>query len=88
MVCVVQTSAYESRKPLGSWVTDLIHRVDFFSQWAETITTSVAKKYKFMTQPRSQAMASDHLETFPIQPRSFWLSGFFFPQGKQDISSL
>ncbi|XP_071080158.1 dynein axonemal heavy chain 6-like [Haliotis cracherodii] len=77
-----KTAAYESRKPLASWVTDLILRVDFFSQWAGTITTSVEKKFKIMTQNRSQAQSETDLgETFPMQPCSFWLSGFFFPQG-------
>ncbi|KAI8801429.1 dynein heavy chain and region D6 of dynein motor-domain-containing protein [Cladochytrium replicatum] len=45
-------AAYPSLKPLGAWVKDLIKRIEFVSQWAET-----------------------------GQPQSFWLSGFFFPQG-------
>ncbi|KAK2149323.1 hypothetical protein LSH36_455g05009 [Paralvinella palmiformis] len=29
--------SYESCKPLGAWITDLIQRVDFFSSWSELV---------------------------------------------------
>jgi len=44
--------AYASLKPLGSWIKDLILRVEFLSNW----------------------LVGD-------LPKSFWLSGFYFPQG-------
>ncbi|XP_041352994.1 dynein heavy chain 6, axonemal-like isoform X2 [Gigantopelta aegis] len=81
--------AYESRKPLASWVRDLVNRVDFFSLWAELITGSIERKFKALSnvnKPASQTQTAtspdDELEdTYPIQPHSFWLPGFFFPQG-------
>ncbi|MBN3302923.1 DYH6 protein, partial [Amia calva] len=52
--------SYESCKPLGSWIEDLVQRVRFFNAWAEQVKTSLLQR---------------------AQPRSFWLSAFFFPQG-------
>ncbi|CCW64140.1 unnamed protein product [Phytomonas sp. EM1] len=43
---------YLSRKPLASWFTDTLQRVEFFREW------------------------NDH-----GLPKSFWISGFYFPQG-------
>jgi dynein heavy chain len=48
-----EENAYLSLKPLLSWVTDLIERIRFMSDW---LLNGV--------------------------PKSFWISAFFFPQGK------
>ena len=44
--------AYPSLKPLTSWYTDLLERVNFMNEWLVN-----------------------------GQPTTFWMSGFFFPQG-------
>ncbi len=48
--------AYLSLKPLGSWMHDLIQRIEFMTGWVEA------------------------------DPKSYWLSAFFFPQGKPEHS--
>ncbi|EDV29711.1 uncharacterized protein TRIADDRAFT_18356 [Trichoplax adhaerens] len=46
------TAAYPSLKPLGSWIKDLILRIQFINTWISN-----------------------------GNPKAFWISGFFFPQG-------
>ncbi|KAK3092231.1 hypothetical protein FSP39_000084 [Pinctada imbricata] len=72
-------AAYESCKPLGSWIQDLGMRVEFFSMWADLICNNVEKiiKIKLFSKP-GEIEEEDLLRN---QPRAFWLSGFFFPQG-------
>ncbi|KAK3576323.1 hypothetical protein CHS0354_039732 [Potamilus streckersoni] len=77
-----KNAAYESRKPLASWITDLCMRVDFFSLWAELIINSVEKLMKpVQAQKGGTPPEEETKETLRSQPYSFWLSGFFFPQG-------
>lgn len=74
--------AYESRKSLGSWVNNLFMRVDFFAQWAELIITSVDKLMKPVMASKTPAPDILEVEEVPrSQPDSYWLSGFYFPQG-------
>ena len=76
-VCVLQKVSYESCKPLGSWVTDLQHRIDFFSKWSDMVMD--AKENKIKIESGAMEMGLDSLRE---EPRSFWLPAFFFPQGK------
>ncbi|XP_019625905.1 PREDICTED: LOW QUALITY PROTEIN: dynein heavy chain 6, axonemal-like [Branchiostoma belcheri] len=79
-----QEAAYESCKPLGSWVKDLAQRTDFFSTWAELVIGNMEKKMGINRPVSKQSPLSLDLgegEVTRDGPRSFWLSGFFFPQG-------
>ncbi|CAC5424056.1 DNAH [Mytilus coruscus] len=73
-------AAYESCKPLGSWIYDLKLRVDFFAMWAELIITNTEKliKQAVSTKGAPEIEGEDLMRNLP---RAFWLSGFFFPQG-------
>ncbi|XP_022090728.1 dynein heavy chain 6, axonemal-like isoform X2 [Acanthaster planci] len=73
-----QQAAYESCKPLGSWVADLQRRVDFFSKWSDLVSEAKERKAKGQNQQTAEPADLDALRE---QPRSFWLPGFFFPQG-------
>ncbi|XP_038073413.1 dynein heavy chain 6, axonemal-like isoform X3 [Patiria miniata] len=73
-----QQAAYESCKPLGSWVADLQRRVDFFAKWSDLVSEAKERKAKGQSQPSVEPADIDALRE---QPRSFWLPGFFFPQG-------
>ena len=77
-----QNVAYESRKSLASWVNNLYSRVDFFAQWGELIINSVEKLMKPVMASKGPApeILEDE-EPARCQPDSYWLSGFFFPQG-------
>ncbi len=33
----LQQASYESLKPLGGWVRDLVQRVEFFNTWLEQV---------------------------------------------------
>ncbi|XP_053375273.1 dynein axonemal heavy chain 6-like isoform X4 [Mercenaria mercenaria] len=76
-----KTASYESRKPLGSWIQNLYMRVDFFAQWAEMMLNTVEKLMKPVLGSKNPAAEVDFKEIPRCQPYSFWLSGFFFPQG-------
>ncbi|CAH1791320.1 unnamed protein product [Owenia fusiformis] len=72
--------SYESCKPLFPWVKDLVQRVDMFYNWSELVINALER-------PANQKAAAktvtdpDELDKLRDQPRSFWLPGFFFPQG-------
>ena len=85
-VFLFQSASYESRKPLGSWVQNLFMRVDFFAQWAEMILNSVEKLMKPVLGAKSQQAEIDFTEIPRSLPYSYWLSGFFFPQGIENRS--
>ncbi|XP_029448950.1 dynein heavy chain 14, axonemal isoform X2 [Rhinatrema bivittatum] len=88
--------SYESCKPLGSWIDDLIQRVNFFATWANQVISCIQHKFGYLTEFQRKTKRALHtpLSTQPEgcpktpssgssreQPSSFWLSGFFFPQG-------
>ncbi|XP_063958044.1 dynein axonemal heavy chain 6-like isoform X2 [Lytechinus pictus] len=76
-----QQAAYESCKPLGSWGIDLQQRVDFFSRWSDLIIAAKERKEKALGAQGQAPMEPEDVENLREQPRSFWLPGFFFPQG-------
>ncbi len=85
---VLQQASYESCKPLGAWVQDLIQRVDFFSEWSELVISTAAKALKpppqqpqGQQQQKVEVPPEEEITVIKAQPRSFWLSAFFFPQG-------
>ncbi|XP_070181014.1 dynein axonemal heavy chain 6-like [Littorina saxatilis] len=75
-----KAAAYESNKPLGSWVKDLDQRVDFFSSWAEILCRTIERQFRQVTRQVGQPEVETD-EPMRTQPNSFWLPGFFFPQG-------
>ncbi|XP_077989551.1 dynein axonemal heavy chain 6-like [Glandiceps talaboti] len=78
-----QKAAYESCKPLGSWALDLQQRVDFMCKWSEQIANVAERRLKEKTAAAQGQTLPDleDLDSLREQPRSFWLSAFFFPQG-------
>ena len=57
-------------------------RVDFFAQWGELIVTSVEKLMKPVMAVKASTVEVLETEEEPRStPDSYWLSGFFFPQG-------
>ncbi|KAH3851243.1 hypothetical protein DPMN_093722, partial [Dreissena polymorpha] len=74
--------SYESCKPLGSWVENLHMRVDFFAQWAELLLSSVERLMKPALGAKGGPVGELDPQEVPCSlPHSYWLSGFFFPQG-------
>jgi hypothetical protein len=57
-------------------------RVDFFAQWAEMMLNTVEKLMKPVLGSKNPTTEVDLQEVPRCQPYSYWLSGFFFPQGK------
>jgi len=92
---MLQQFAYESCKPLAQWVSDLIQRVTFFSGWAKLVTAASEKALRSQLigtylQRLQMSRSSNDQESSPgrawhTQPSSFWLSGFFFPQGSSTL---
>ncbi|XP_078503488.1 dynein axonemal heavy chain 14 [Lissotriton helveticus] len=83
-----QQHSYESCKSLGSWVEDLIQRVNFFSTWAKQVINCIKLRFSLLTDPQKKTKTTVSEEDVEEsrsksveQPGSFWLSGFFFPQG-------
>nr|XP_029531899.1 dynein heavy chain 14, axonemal [Oncorhynchus nerka] len=77
--------SYESCMALGSWIQDLEQRVWFFRAWADNIKINLIEKipiisggvYSLNRPPKTDLQQSLKNR----KPRSYWLSGFFFPQG-------
>ena len=86
----LQQAAYESCKPLGSWVADLQQRVDFFTKWSDQILAARERREKGAqgVQGAPGPMELEDMENDREQPRSFWLPGFFFPQGEHTLLLL
>ncbi|XP_067420874.1 dynein axonemal heavy chain 14 [Emydura macquarii macquarii] len=89
-----QLYSYMSNKPLGSWIDDLILRVNFFATWANQVITCIQLRYNNLMMLQKQAKTPGTLFSSPTgektnintnciqgNPSRFWLSGFFFPQG-------
>uniref|UniRef100_A0A4W3JPJ3 Dynein heavy chain C-terminal domain-containing protein n=1 Tax=Callorhinchus milii TaxID=7868 RepID=A0A4W3JPJ3_CALMI len=80
--------SYESCKPLGSWIDDLIQRVNFFSTWSDNLIRVAQQKLRIIAKEQGkrleqimQPISEQPGKTYQAQPCAFWLSGFFFPQG-------
>lgn len=84
----LQNAAYESCKPLGSWIYDLKLRVDFFALWADLIIGNVEKLIKQKIAVKGTAPVTEGDDLTRNLPRAFWLSGFFFPQGMMKTPRL
>jgi hypothetical protein len=67
-------------------VHNLVRRVDFFSHWLELVMNKVEKTLKGAQGPQPgkavSAASTEEMEVTCYYPRSYWLSGFFFPQGE------
>ncbi|XP_069810836.1 dynein axonemal heavy chain 14 isoform X3 [Dendropsophus ebraccatus] len=89
-----QQCSYESCKLLGSWVDDLVQRLEFFASWSGRVILCAQERFvaqlglRKMTYTFSRPNSSqtaDNLEATTSElreePSSFWLPAFFFPQG-------
>ncbi|XP_035825271.1 dynein heavy chain 6, axonemal [Aplysia californica] len=75
-----KNAAYESTKPLASWVTDLQNRVKFFYNWAKLLSSTIERKFRQIV--RNLKEVEGEWDGPPVTtPTSFWLPAFFFPQG-------
>uniref|UniRef100_A0A8D1P3N7 Dynein axonemal heavy chain 14 n=1 Tax=Sus scrofa TaxID=9823 RepID=A0A8D1P3N7_PIG len=85
-----QKYAYKSSKPLGSWVNDLIQRLNFFNTWAKMAHTAIHHRYmRLITTWKHPAPSPSHHPRHPTGqkneffegfPARYWLPAFFFPQ--------
>lgn len=75
-----QNAAYESTKSLSSWVTDLGMRVEFFAGWAKLLSSTIERRFRQIIR-NVKEIECETETTAVTQPSSFWLPGFFFPQG-------
>ncbi|XP_069582586.1 dynein axonemal heavy chain 14 [Ranitomeya imitator] len=89
-----QQYAYESCQLLGSWVDDLVQRVEFFASWSRQVISCAEERFgdrlglqkKTIRYSRpSSAQTTENAEgtttQLPRDANSFWLPAFFFPQG-------
>ncbi|XP_051881424.1 dynein axonemal heavy chain 6-like [Pristis pectinata] len=75
-----QLHSYESCKPLGSWIDDLIDRVNFFRSWSVQFVAGAQQRIAAVQEkPASQRNVTQQICN--IDPSAFWLSAFFCPQG-------
>ncbi|XP_078256078.1 dynein axonemal heavy chain 6-like [Rhinoraja longicauda] len=75
-----QLHSYDSCRHLGSWIDDLIDRVNFFKNWAAQFVIGAQQRIS----PARDKIASQRKptrQTCDVYPSAFWLSAFFFPQG-------
>nr|XP_056709345.1 dynein axonemal heavy chain 14 [Euleptes europaea] len=84
-----QQHSYASCKPLGSWIEDLILRLNFFAKWADRVITCMEARHNYLVmlqrQTRTLLKPDEDPDSFSDSnqghPCRFWLPGFFFPQG-------
>ncbi|XP_063775070.1 dynein axonemal heavy chain 14 isoform X3 [Pseudophryne corroboree] len=86
-----QRWSYESCKLLGSWVDDLVQRLDFFATWSGRVVSRVQERYGQQlgvrkpfthSHPNSSQASSLNIAVPQLgEPHSYWLPAFFFPQG-------
>ncbi|XP_066216240.1 dynein axonemal heavy chain 14 [Saccopteryx leptura] len=85
-----QKYAYNSCKPLSSWVNDLIQRLNFFNTWAKMAYTAIHHRYmRFVSAWRDSTISPSPAPCSPVDKKSsffegfparYWLPAFFFPQ--------
>ncbi|XP_072105024.1 dynein axonemal heavy chain 6-like isoform X2 [Mobula birostris] len=75
-----QLHSYDSCKPLGSWIDDLVDRVNFFRTWSVQFVAGAQQRIVVL-QERSASQRSVTQQTCNVNPSAFWLSAFFSPQG-------
>ncbi|XP_063469485.1 dynein axonemal heavy chain 14 isoform X1 [Symphalangus syndactylus] len=85
-----QKHAYRSRKPLSSWIDDLIQRLNLFKTWAKVAYTVIQRRYmRFFTVWKQSIPSSSQKCKHPEDsennffegfPSRYWLPAFFFPQ--------
>lgn len=87
----VQSLSFNSCKPLGSWVMDLLLRVRFFQNWTAGLVSAVERSFKTTSSSGSPEQSKDEKSVDAVHlahPKRYWLSGFFFPQGLCKIISI
>ncbi|XP_044147930.1 LOW QUALITY PROTEIN: dynein axonemal heavy chain 14 [Bufo gargarizans] len=87
-----QQCSYESCKLLGSWVDDLVQRLEFFASWSRRVIACAQerfgdqlglqkKTFRYSRPNSSQKTEAVTTTQLREEPSSFWLPAFFFPQG-------
>ncbi|XP_059839458.1 dynein axonemal heavy chain 6-like [Hypanus sabinus] len=75
-----QLHSYDSCKPLGSWIDDLVDRVNFFRTWSVQFVAGAQQRIVVLQEkPASQWSVTQ--QACNVNPSAFWLSAFFYPQG-------
>ncbi|XP_051780645.1 dynein axonemal heavy chain 6-like [Erpetoichthys calabaricus] len=73
--------SYESCKPLLSWIEDLIQRVQFFRTWEQKVKSYIFQRIDEANLQQNEQIQKNPNDCSMYLPRSFWISGFFSPQG-------